>query len=94
MLEVGKYIWDHHESELRRSGDLFYKWQYDMRWAANHLRKTGVMKPVSAFPTGVPEERSIMVSKLGDEHGIADYLVDKAVLIVDTPGPVARQRMF
>ena len=55
LLEVAKYIWVNYESELRLSGDLFYKWQYDMRWAANQLRNSGVMKPVSGSPTGVWE---------------------------------------
>ncbi|HSB95417.1 MAG TPA: hypothetical protein VLC91_03160 [Spongiibacteraceae bacterium] len=55
LLEVAKYIWDKYEAELHRSGDLFYKWQYDMRWAANQLRNKGVMKPVSASPLGVWE---------------------------------------
>ena len=43
LIEVAKHIWDNHEDELRRSGDLFYKWQYDMRWAATVLRGEGVM---------------------------------------------------
>lgn len=55
LLEVAKYIWDNHESDLRRSGDLFYKWQYDMRWAANQLRNSGVMKPVATSSAGVWE---------------------------------------
>jgi hypothetical protein len=25
--DIAKYIWDHHEAELRKSGDLFYTWQ-------------------------------------------------------------------
>lgn len=44
--EVAKYIWDSYEFELRRSGNLLYTWQYDVRWAALTLRKTGVLKPV------------------------------------------------
>jgi len=55
LIDVAKHIWKHHESELRASGDLFYKWQYDMRWAANQLRRTGVMKPADVSPTGVWE---------------------------------------
>ncbi len=43
LIEVAKHIWDSHEGELRGSGDLFYKWQYDMRWAATALRKEGIM---------------------------------------------------
>ncbi|MBS0564740.1 MAG: hypothetical protein JSR87_09770 [Proteobacteria bacterium] len=43
LIEVAKHIWEHHEAELRRSGDLFFKWQYDMRWAATALRNEGKM---------------------------------------------------
>lgn len=45
LLYVSKYIWDTHEAELRRSGNLFYSWQYDMRWAATELRRKGIMLP-------------------------------------------------
>jgi len=55
LVDVAKYIWEYHESELRASGDLFYKWQYDMRWAANQLRRTGKMKAADVSPTGVWE---------------------------------------
>jgi hypothetical protein len=44
IVTVAKYIWDNYEDELRRSGDLFYKWQYEMRWAAQHLRNTKKLK--------------------------------------------------
>jgi hypothetical protein len=43
LIEVAKHLWAEHESELRSSGDLFYTWQYDMRWAADRLRKQGKM---------------------------------------------------
>ena len=38
VTEVAKYLWNNHEAELRQSGDLFYTWQYEMRWAAQRLR--------------------------------------------------------
>jgi hypothetical protein len=38
LARVAQYIWDNYETELRASGDLFYTWQYDMRWAAQKLR--------------------------------------------------------
>ena len=41
LLDVAKHIWTNHESDLRASGDLFYTWQYDMRWACTDLRKDG-----------------------------------------------------
>ncbi len=39
--EIGKHIWDNHEAELRNSGDLFYTWQYAMRWAGQSLQFEG-----------------------------------------------------
>ncbi|MAN98240.1 hypothetical protein [uncultured Roseovarius sp.] len=51
LIDVAKHIWKHHEVELRASGDLFYKWQYDMRWAAMVLRKQGVMSDGWALKT-------------------------------------------
>lgn len=44
LAEVAKHIWKHHEAELRSSGDLFFTWQYDMRWAATRLRRTEKLK--------------------------------------------------
>lgn len=38
VTETAKQIWKEHEPELKASGDLFYTWQYDMRWAAQRLR--------------------------------------------------------
>jgi hypothetical protein len=55
LIDVAKYIWEHYEPELRSSGDLFYKWQYDMRWAANQLRRTDKMKSADISPSGVWE---------------------------------------
>ena len=39
IVQSAKHIWENHESELRASGDLFYTWQYDMRWACTRLRE-------------------------------------------------------
>ena len=39
IIDVCKYVWEKYESDLRHSGDLFYTWQYDIRWAATELRK-------------------------------------------------------
>jgi hypothetical protein len=30
-----------HQSDLENSDNLFYTWQYDMRWAAQRLRDDG-----------------------------------------------------
>ncbi|WP_308492285.1 hypothetical protein [Microbacterium terrisoli] len=46
VVEVTKYIWQVHENDLRQSGDLFFTWQYDVRWAAQYLRNHGFLAPV------------------------------------------------
>jgi hypothetical protein len=55
LVAVAQHIWANHEVDLRSSGDLFFTWQYDMRWAANRLRRRGIMKPVEMSPSGVWE---------------------------------------
>jgi len=55
IIEVCKYIWDEYEGVLKSSGNLFYTWQYDVRWAATELRKTGKMEPTNHSPQGVWE---------------------------------------
>ncbi len=52
---VAKEIWTARESDLRASGDLFYTWQYDIRWAANRLRRASRMKSVEDSPRGIWE---------------------------------------
>ena len=37
IVEVCKYIWRNYQGELKASGNLFYAWQYDVRWAATEL---------------------------------------------------------
>ncbi len=46
LIEVCQHIWEHHEGELKSSGNLFYTWQYDMRWAAQTLRDNGTLRSV------------------------------------------------
>ncbi|SDY44385.1 hypothetical protein [Eubacterium barkeri] len=55
IVDVCKYMWKHHEKELRASGDLFYTWQYDIRWAATKLRKTKELKDAKDSPRGIWE---------------------------------------
>ena len=52
LIDVAKRIWATHETELKSAGDLFYRWQYDMRWAANVLRHEGVLVDVDKLPRG------------------------------------------
>lgn len=46
VTDVCRVIWRRHEPELRASGDLFYTWQYDVRWAAQRLRNEGVLRQI------------------------------------------------
>jgi hypothetical protein len=55
IVEVAKTIWKQHETDLLSSGNLFFTWQYDMRWAANRLRRRGAMKAVAVSPSGIWE---------------------------------------
>lgn len=55
IVDVGEYIWNHHEGELRMYGELFYTWQYDVRWAATQLRKEGIMRAADLSPLGIWE---------------------------------------
>ncbi len=43
VLEVSQEVWRLHQREIESTGDLLYSWQYDLRWAATALRKTGVL---------------------------------------------------
>ena len=42
ILYVAQYIWNNHKKQLEEN-DLFFTWQYDMRWAATEVRKRGVL---------------------------------------------------
>jgi hypothetical protein len=53
VVQVAKYIWQHHEADLRAPGDRFYTWQYEVRWLANVLRREGRLAPVEDSPRGV-----------------------------------------
>lgn len=53
IVEIAKYIWDNHESDLQDSGNLFYTWQYDFRWSGKRLRDQNIIKPAKTSPSGV-----------------------------------------
>lgn len=54
VVQVTREVWQRHEHDLRASGDLFYTWQYDIRWAAQQLRNTGVLRPAHGRRPGTP----------------------------------------
>jgi hypothetical protein len=45
VVEVSQMVWEKHEDDLRSAGELFYTWQYDLRWAALKLRERGLLCP-------------------------------------------------
>lgn len=47
VTDVSRTVWELHSEEIQSSGDLFYTWQYDLRWAAYEQRKRGVILPAS-----------------------------------------------
>mgnify|MGYP001552936193 CR=1 FL=1 len=51
IVSVCKRVWQLHEADLRGSGDLFYTWQYDIRWAAQYLRNVGLLLAVDKSRT-------------------------------------------
>lgn len=48
IVQICKYIWEHHKDALSRSGDLFYTWQYDVRWAGQYLRDSRMLEKARA----------------------------------------------
>jgi hypothetical protein len=55
IVNVCRYVWEHYGDDLRRSGDIFFTWQYDIRWAATKLRKEKKMRDERLSPRGVWE---------------------------------------
>ena len=55
IVGLCKHVWENHENDLRQSGDLFYTWQYDIRWAAQKLRDSGKLKSAAVAPRGIWE---------------------------------------
>ena len=55
IVDVCKYVWKRYKDTLQHSGDLFYTWQYDIRWAATELRRTKRMKAADQSPRGIWE---------------------------------------
>jgi len=55
IIQLCKYVWDNFENELKESGDLFFTWQYDIRWAASQLRRKGVIRSADISPKGIWE---------------------------------------
>lgn len=55
ILDICKHVWRHHEQDIREEGDLLYKWQYEIRWSGDLLRRDGVLRPAEASERGAWE---------------------------------------
>jgi len=44
IVPICKHIWENHQGELSASGEFFYIWQYEMRWAGQKLQNEGMLK--------------------------------------------------
>ena len=53
MIDVSKWIWENHNKDLEEMGDLFYRWQYAMRWAGTALRQDGILEPADHSDRGI-----------------------------------------
>jgi len=53
MIDVAKSIWHKRSTELAERGDLFFRWQYVMRWSATTMRKDGILLPSEDCEKGV-----------------------------------------
>jgi hypothetical protein len=82
IAELCREIWQRHEPDLRTSGDLFYTWQYDVRWAAYRLRESGVLRPDAESPAGVWE----LATEDGEHQSTQTTNVDVATRGVELGG--------
>lgn len=55
MMTIFRKFWEMYGEQFTESDDLFYTWNYDIRWAATELRNTGRMKQAFLSPKGVWE---------------------------------------
>lgn len=55
IVAICKWVWDNHQHDLQNQGDLFYTWQYDIRWAADRLRRERNLTAASVSPQGLWE---------------------------------------
>jgi len=53
IIDISRYLWGKYENDFRAGGDLFYRWQYVMRWAATKLRKQGILRASESTRSGI-----------------------------------------
>ena len=70
IVEVATFIWENYKDELEASGEIFYTWQYDMRWARHRLSEKGKLITKSRgsdhhHPTGTERSKGGVSTFLG-----------------------------
>ena len=55
IVDICRIVWEQHEEDIRKSGELLYKWQYEIRWVGTLLRKEGRLLQASQSPKGIWE---------------------------------------
>lgn len=58
MMQVFRQFWKRYKAKLNEADDIFYTWNYDIRWAATQLRKENKMKPASTRENTLGEDIS------------------------------------
>jgi hypothetical protein len=101
FIEVAKHIWKHHRKEIEASGDFFYKWQYELRWAANQLVRDNKIRKSDrqAFGNSLSNSRSHrfhvrdefdrIVTDQGQSH---KPVVSLSIARIGVAGPADRAR--
>ncbi len=51
-LEVARRVWQNHGADIQAAGDYFFEWQYELRWAADLLRREATMAPADPAARG------------------------------------------
>jgi hypothetical protein len=53
MVRVSQWIWENRRDDLEDRGDFFFRWQYELRWAATSLRQEGILLPANHSERGI-----------------------------------------
>ena len=53
IAKIREHIWQHHQEDLTKSGNLHFTWHEDLFWAATQLRAKGVLKKAKATSKSV-----------------------------------------
>lgn len=55
ILDICRVVWTKHSAEIQADPKVVYRWQYEIRWSGNILRKDGRLLPADQTPKGVWE---------------------------------------